>query len=98
MTERTLTAGQKTLIDLGPLVVFFAINYFYGIMIGTAALMAATIVVIMITFWVERSIPPMPAITCLLIMVFGGLTLYFDNEILCPTPFPRFLRLNTASS
>ena len=23
----------------------------------------------------------MPAITCLLIMVFGGLTLYFDNEI-----------------
>ena len=23
MTERTLTAGQKTLIDLGPLVVFF---------------------------------------------------------------------------
>ena len=34
MTERALTAGQKTLIDLGPLVVFFAINYFYGIMIG----------------------------------------------------------------
>ena len=31
MTERALTAGQKTLIDLGPLVVFFAINYFYGI-------------------------------------------------------------------
>lgn len=81
MTERALTAGQKTLIDLGPLVVFFAINYFYGIMIGTAALMAATLAVIMITFWVERSIPPMPAITCLLIMVFGGLTLYFDNEI-----------------
>ena len=81
MTERALTAGQKTLIDLGPLVVFFAINYFYGIMIGTAALMAATLAVIMITFWVERAIPPMPAITCLLIMVFGGLTLYFDNEI-----------------
>ena len=81
MTERTLTAGQKTLIDLGPLVIFFAVNYFYGIMIGTAALMAATLVVIIITFWIERSIPPMPAITCLLIMIFGGLTLYFDNEI-----------------
>ena len=81
MTEARLSAGQKTLIDLGPLGVFFAVNYFYGIMIGTAALMAATLAVILITFWIERSIPPMPAITCLLIMVFGGLTLYFDNEI-----------------
>ena len=81
MTERTLTAGQKTMIDLGPLLIFFAVNYFYGIMIGTAALMAATLVVIIITFCIERSIPPMPAITCLLIMIFGGLTLYFDNEI-----------------
>ena len=69
MTERALTAGQKTLIDLGPLVVFFAINYFYGIMIGTAALMAATLAVIMITFWVERAIPPMPAITLSLIHI-----------------------------
>ena len=50
MTERALTIGQKTLIDLGPLVVFFAINYFYGIMIGTAALMATTLAVIIITF------------------------------------------------
>ena len=66
MTEARLSAGQKTLIDLGPLGVFFAANYFYGIMIGTAALMAATLAVILITFWIERSIPPMPAITCLL--------------------------------
>ena len=59
MTEARLSAGQKTLIDLGPLGVFFAVNYFYGIMIGTAALMAATLAVILITFWIERSIHPM---------------------------------------
>ena len=50
MTKRALTAGQKTLIDLGPLVVFFAINYFYGIMIGTAALMATTLAVITVSY------------------------------------------------
>ena len=52
MTEARLSGGQKTLIDLGPLGVFFAVNYFYGIMIGTAALVAATLAVILITFWV----------------------------------------------
>ena len=65
MRDARLSAGQKTLIDLGRLGVFFAVNYFYGILIGTAALMAATLAVILITFWIERSIPPMPAITSL---------------------------------
>lgn len=81
MTERHLSPGQRTLIDLGPLVVFFCANYIYGIMVGTAALMFATAIVICITFFVERSIPPMPTVTCGLVMIFGGLTLYFDNEI-----------------
>ena len=81
MTERHLSPGQRTLIDLGPLVVFFCANYIYGIMVGTAALMFATAIVICITFFFERSIPPMPTVTCVLVMIFGGLTLYFDNEI-----------------
>ena len=46
MTERHLSPGQRTLIDLGPLVVFFCANYIYGIMVGTAALMFATAIVI----------------------------------------------------
>lgn len=79
--QRELTQGQRTAIDLCPLVVFFAVNYFYGIMAGTAALMAATMIVIGITYTVERSVPPMPAITCVFVMIFGGLTLYFDNEL-----------------
>ena len=81
MTNRHLSPVQRSLIDLGPLVVFFAANYLYGIMVGTAALMLATIIVIIITLWVERKVPPMPTVTCILVMVFGGLTLYFDNEI-----------------
>ena len=52
MIERHLSPGQRTLIDLGPLVVFFCANYIYGIMVGTAALMFATAIVICITFFV----------------------------------------------
>ena len=81
MEEVNKKEGYRSILEMGPLLLFFGVNYFYGIMIGTAALMAATLAVILISFWIERSIPPMPAITCLLIMVFGGLTLYFDNEI-----------------
>lgn len=80
-TMRHLTAGQRTAVDLGPLVVFFAANYLHGIMIGTAALMVATAIAIGITYSVERKVPPMPAVTCVLVMIFGGLTLYFDNEV-----------------
>ena len=81
MKKRHLSPGHRTLIDLGPLIVFFSANYLYGIMVGTAALMVATTIVIIITFCVERTIPPMPTVTCILVMVFGGLTLYFDNEV-----------------
>ncbi|MBM86059.1 MAG: septation protein A [Rhodospirillaceae bacterium] len=69
------------MVDLGPLVVFFAINYFFGIMAGTAALMGATAVAIGVTYSVERSVPPIPAITCLFVIIFGGLTLVFDDEL-----------------
>ncbi len=79
--RKELTPGQRSAIDLGPLVVFFAANYFYGIMAGTAALMAATIIAIGITYTMERSVPPMPAVTCIFVMIFGGLTLYFDDEL-----------------
>ena len=79
--NKELTSGQRTAVDLGPLVVFFAANYLYGIMAGTAALMAATIVAIGITYTMERRVPLMPAVTCVFVMIFGGLTLAFDNEI-----------------
>ena len=79
--QKELTQGQRSAIDLGPLVVFFAANYLYGIMAGTAALMAATIIAIGVTYTMERTIPPMPALTCVFVMIFGGLTLYFDNEL-----------------
>jgi intracellular septation protein len=79
--QKELTQGQRSAIDLGPLVVFFAANYLYGIMVGTAALMAATIIAIGVTYTMERTIPPMPALTCVFVMIFGGLTLYFDNEL-----------------
>ncbi len=81
MKTEALSNGQRTVIDLAPLVVFFAVNYGYGIMVGTAALMVATVLAIGITYAAERSVPVMPTVTCVFVMIFGGLTLIFDDEL-----------------
>ena len=80
MRNRSLAKWQRSAIDFGPLMAFFLVNYSFGIMAGTAVLMVATLIAIVVTYWVERSIPPMPSVTCVLVMIFGGLTLLFDDE------------------
>jgi intracellular septation protein len=77
---RKLTQGQKLATDLGPVVVFFAVNYVAGLMWATAAIMAATVVAIAVGYAIERKVPMLPAITCGLVLVFGGLTLFLQDE------------------
>lgn len=73
--------GEKMAIDLGPLLVFFAVNTAYGLMPATAALIATTLVALGISYTRHKHIPIMPLVAGVLLTVFGGLTLYFDNDI-----------------
>jgi intracellular septation protein len=68
-------------LDLGPLVIFFLANGRYGIYTATAVFMAATVVAIAIGLVIERKFSPMPLVTLVLVVVFGGLTLWLENEI-----------------
>lgn len=77
---RSLTQGQKLATDLGPVVVFFAVNWLAGLMAATAAIMVATVAAIAVGYAVERKVPMLPAITCGLVLVFGGLTLILQDE------------------
>ena len=70
----------KMALDLGPLLIFFAANTVSGIFTATAVFMVAITVSIAITFAIERKISPMPALTCALVLIFGGLTLWMSNE------------------
>ena len=78
---RTLTNGQKQAIDFAPLLVFFVTNYFWGLMPATGAIMVTTTIAIAISWFVARHIPMMPLVSAILLMIFGGLTLIFDNDI-----------------
>ena len=71
----------KLALDLGPLLLFFFVNARFGIYAATGAFMAATIVSLIVTYVLIRRIAVMPLVSAIVVMVFGGLTLYLQNEM-----------------
>ena len=73
----------KFIADFGPLLIFFII-YFKGNNDLSAAIppfIIATIVALLFVYIVEKKISMVPLTSGILITLFGGLTLYFDNKI-----------------
>jgi intracellular septation protein len=75
-----VTQGLKLLIEAGPLAVFFATNWKFGIMPGTAVFMAATLLAVLLSWRLERRLPVMPLVGCFFVLLFGGLTLWLDDD------------------
>lgn len=71
---------MKLLVDYGPLAAFLVAYYLGGIMAATAAVMVATILVLILAWVVERRLAAMPLVTGVLVLVFGGLTLLLADE------------------
>ncbi len=72
---------MKFLIELGPLLVFFAGNAIGGIYVATAAFMAATLLSLAFARLRYHKVPAMPLVSAVVVLVFGGLTLYLQDEI-----------------
>src|SRR5215471_3340037 len=70
----------KLAIELGPLLVFFGTNTAAGIYAGTAAFMAATLVSVVVAWLRYHKVPVMPLVSGVIVLVFGGLTLYLRDE------------------
>ena len=73
----------KFITDFGPLLIFFTIYYKSGNNLKTAIppLIISTLIAVAIMYVVEKKIPYVPLIGAVVISLFGGLTLYFDNPI-----------------
>jgi len=78
--NRALT---KFLADFGPLLVFFVIYFNSGqnLKLAIPPFIIATIIALLIIYILEKRIPMVPLTSGILITLFGGLTLYFDNKI-----------------
>ena len=64
----------RWLIEYGPLILFFFVNYAAGILFATAALVAATILALSISWVLDRHIPMMTLLGGIAVTFFGGLT------------------------
>jgi len=73
----------KFITDFGPLLIFFTIYYKSGNNLKAAIppLIISTLIAVAIMYLVEKKIPYVPLIGAVVISLFGGLTLYFDNPI-----------------
>ena len=73
----------KFITDIGPLAIFFLFYYNNdkNLKIAIPPLIVATIIAV-ITVWIlEKKIPMVPLLSGILITLFGGLTIYFDNPV-----------------
>ncbi len=73
----------KFVTDFGPLLVFF---FFYynndkNLKIAIPPFIIATLIALITVWLLEKKIPMVPLIGGILISLFGGLTIYFDNPV-----------------
>ena len=73
----------KFIADFGPLLLFFTIYYKSGnnLSVAIPPLIIATVIAVAVVYFVEKKIPYVPLIGGVVISLFGGLTLYFDNPV-----------------
>jgi intracellular septation protein len=71
---------MKILIDFFPILLFFGAFKVYGIYIGTAVLMAATVVQMGLIYKIDHKLQMMHKITLALVLVFGTLTLVLQDD------------------
>jgi intracellular septation protein len=73
--------NRHILFEIAPGFVFLIVNYSWGLMWATAAVMVATVVFTFLGIVIERRVPVFPIVTVLLVLILGGAALVFDDEL-----------------
>jgi intracellular septation protein len=76
-----LNPALKLVLDLGPLLIFFAANSRFGIFAATGAFMVAIVIALGVAYALTRHLPIMPLVTAVVVVVFGTLTLVLHDEL-----------------
>jgi len=71
----------KLFVDIGPLAVFFIFYIRGDLQSAILPFMIATVIAVLFSYIVEKKIPIMPSVAAVIILIFGGLSIYFENEI-----------------
>jgi intracellular septation protein len=80
--RKALNPWVKFALELGPLVLFFAVFSRLGIFAATGVLMAGVAVTLIVSWAMLRRLPIMPLVTAVIVAIFGSLTLILHDETL----------------
>lgn len=78
---RDMNQFARLAIEAGPLAAFFVANSQAGIMTGTAVFMVAITIAVAVSWRLERRIPIMPVVGAGFVLLFGGLTLWLQDDL-----------------
>ncbi len=78
--EKKMPPGIKMATDFGPLLAFFGANWMWGIYTATAVLMVAIAIAFAVTWKMTHKVAPMLVVTLVFVLVFGGLTIWLEND------------------
>jgi intracellular septation protein len=79
--KKQLNPILKLVLDIGPLVLFFAANSKFGIYAATGSFMAAVLIALAVSYVMTRHIAMMPVVTAVIVLMFGGLTLILHDDL-----------------
>ncbi len=94
-SPENINPALKMALEMGP-VILFVLAYNFGdrlisafdlqppfdkpIFLATAVIMVATLVAIAASWVITRTLPAMPIVTAVVVSIFGGLTLYLQDD------------------
>lgn len=79
MSFRERYLNMAMALELTPVAVFFVVNWLFGLLAATAALMAATLVCVFIGWRRAGHAPVLGLVTLVLVLALGGLSLVFKD-------------------
>jgi intracellular septation protein len=100
MTEKKINPALKQVLELGPPLLFFVVylwirdrtftiggTEYDGFIVAAAAFVPVLLASIAVLWWLTGKISRMQVFTAVLVVVFGGLTVWFNDE--------RFFKMKT---
>ena len=72
---------MQALTEFAPLLAFFVAYYLRGLYVATAVLMVAMLLLLAVDWLRTRRIPPMHALSTVLVVIFGSATLLLHNKL-----------------
>ncbi len=79
--KKKLNPTLKLVLDIGPLILFFAGNAKFGIYAATGAFMVAVLLALAVSYVLTKHVAVMPVVTAVIVLIFGGLTLVLHDDL-----------------